>query len=244
VSADARRRWQTVTRACAIPIPRDQLHPRGGEWLVAAWRPQGDTAPRILLSAPSTAFLVSPRHVMTAAHALPPDRDPDVVYAFGYTPDAFRGAHGDLPPHFVLPAASVFRVRAVDRRVFGVRAGDYAVIELDSDVPPQVAQPLPFAPREPWLGESVALAGHADGQPVEIRESGAGGVLGFDAVWLDHPIEAGPGWSGGPVVDAQGCVLAVHTGTAVDAPLAKSTLVASARRMRACRVRMPDAGLV
>lgn len=233
MSADARRCWQMATRACAIPIPRDQIHARGGECLVAAWRPRADAAPRILLSAPSTAFLVSPRHVMTAAHALPPQGDPDVVYAFGYVAATFRMAERGLPAYFELPAASVFRVREVERRVLGMRDGDYALIELERDVPADVASPLPFAAREPRLGEPIALAGCADGQPLDVRD---GGVLGFDAMWLDHDIEAGPGWSGAPVLDALGHVLAVHTGTAVGAALTASSIVGGTRRMRGCRV--------
>ncbi|MDC8013577.1 trypsin-like serine peptidase [Tahibacter soli] len=233
MSADARRCWQTATRACAIPIPRDQVHARGGECLVAAWRPRADAAPRILLSAPSTAFLVSPRHVMTAAHALPPQGDPDVVYAFGYAADTFRAAERGLPAYFELRAASVFRVRAVERRVLGVREGDCALIELERDVPADVAVPLTFASREPQLGEPIALAGCADGQPVAMRD---GSVLGFDAIWLDHDVEAGPGWSGAPVLDAQGGVLATHTGTAVGAALAASAVAGGVRRMRGSRV--------
>jgi hypothetical protein len=239
VSADARRHWQMATRACAIPIPRDQIHARGGECLVAAWLPRPDAAPRILLSAPSTAFLVSPRHVMTAAHALPPAGDPDVVYAFGYAATAFHAAQHGLPAYFELPAAAVFRVRKVAQRVLGVRDGDVALIELERDVPAEVAQPLTFATREPELDEPVALAGCSDGRPPDVRvvdiDGASGTVIGFNGVWLDHTIEAGPGWSGAPLLDAQGHVLAVHTGTAIDAPLATSALTVPARRMRACR---------
>lgn len=232
MSAGARRRWQMAVRACAVPIPRNRLHARGDEVFVVASVSSSHPRPRLTLATPATAFLVSPRHVMTAAHALPEQGVPDLVYAFGYGAASVHAASADAPARVVFPAEAIFGLRSVAWRILSVLEGDAALIELDREVPAALAQPLVIASREPVLGEAIALLGFPEGGALAHAE---GQMLGYDETWLDHDVEAGPGWSGAPVLDARGEVLAVHTGTAVDGPLAMSTFTGAMRRMRAGR---------
>lgn len=99
------------------------------------------------------------------------------------------------------------RIRRVDRR------GDLAVL----DVPELAGSPwIPVAPASPPVGAAVLALGHPHGGDREGFSSGTlswsvtRGVVsavGWRAVQFDAPVN--PGNSGGPVVDAQGRLVAV-----------------------------------
>lgn len=89
-----------------------------------------------------------------------------------------------------------------------------------SDLAVAVAPPavsLVFANRTPLVGDAVVLAGHADGGAIEVREGTianrvAGAAYGFDTDVLLIEGATRGGYSGGPVLDLSGRVVAILSG--------------------------------
>ncbi len=81
--------------------------------------------------------------------------------------------------------------------------------------PPAIAVTLASAEPEP--GDSVILAGHADGGAIEVQDGGVvglvpGDVYGFDGRVLLIEAETRGGYSGGPVFDLDGFVVGMLSG--------------------------------
>lgn len=106
------------------------------------------------------------------------------------------------------------RVLGTDRRV------DLAVLSIESAPPPQGGWPvLRFATaRAPQIGEAVVALGN----PLHFGFSATRGIVSglgraYDVAWpvdfLQHDAALNPGNSGGPLIDAWGCVLGINTAT-------------------------------
>lgn len=93
------------------------------------------------------------------------------------------------------------------------RLHDLAAVAAD-----QLPESLSVAPRSGYVGQTVALAGIPENGRIEVvtgeiisRTSGAGYGIGRPDVYvITAAVE--PGWSGGPVVDANGQVIAIIVG--------------------------------
>lgn len=88
--------------------------------------------------------------------------------------------------------------------------------DLAAAVAPPAAR-LALAAVAPESGDSVVLAGHADGGDIEIRNGSVVGLVPGDAYGFDGPVllidaETRGGYSGGPVLDLDGSVVGMLSG--------------------------------
>ena len=123
--------------------------------------------------------LIAPDAVLTAGHCvrelaaeLSPFGLPQVRFVFGYRMESDR-PDGAAP----IPVANVFRGREF-AGVYTAAKEDWAIVKLDRDVPPSVAEPVTnWSPAAPRLNQSIFMIGFPDGLPVKY----AGGATVRDA---------------------------------------------------------------
>ena len=172
--------------------------------------------PCISLTYPATAFLVTERHAVTAAHAVA-FRDPRLLnLVFGFD-SASTLAPDDLS--YTLPRAQVVGVKQIVALVYDSQLGDIAVLELDDTVPIGVGRPLPLAPaRSTTLLQEVAMISHARAQPQKaiVRKKDDPQpwrfprVIDQDERFIYTNLDSFRGCSGSPVLDTQGRVVGVQ----------------------------------
>jgi S1-C subfamily serine protease len=113
----------------------------------------------------------------------------------------------------VVDGAVVVEVRAASGRRSGLDVEAHPVLDL-ARIPDHTGPALELARERPGPGTPVVLAGHPDGGPLRLVSTrvhlwGEGGTWGLAGEVLLFDTVIGPGWSGGPVLDRQGRVVAV-----------------------------------
>jgi serine protease Do len=103
------------------------------------------------------------------------------------------------------------------------RLVDLAILRIDSDSNPR--EPFSFLrlklSHNPQIGEPVVALGY----PMNLGLSATRGIVSglgraYDGVWpvdfLQHDAALNPGNSGGPLIDAQGCLVGINTATPME----------------------------
>lgn len=242
-------RLERAMAATALVVRRHALMPRpGGFWIEALPRTVlsrgGGTLPGIAGS--GTAFLVTPRHVVTAAHVVDRSWIAKSAFVFDYVPACLRHAEGNLPLRYEFAEMSVmFGVSVVDPDAVA-RTDDISVVELAGPAQRCGIAVAPLHAMAP--GQPVAMPGCARMEPVSVAAATGRGppfrVLSFDARLVRTSVRAFPGNSGSPLLNAHGDVLGVHTGMVYDrssrsggVPCGADSGVAAASAIRLRRIR-------
>ena len=157
-----------------------------------------------------TGFLIGKRILMTAGHCVD-DKRPLLLdaqywcnrkrFIFGFQ----TKKDGSLEP---LTRNNVFRCKRVLRVFNNYKNGDFAVVELDRDVP---ATPL-IPDYKPGLkkGDKVAVLGHPHGFPMKITDNATVGTI-TKPNYFSTNLDSYPGNSGSPVIALPSYkVVAVH----------------------------------
>lgn len=217
-------RLERARAATALVVRRHALMPRpGGFWIEAL--------PRTLLSrgggalagiaGSGTAFLVTPRHVVTAAHVIDRSWIAKAAFVLDFVPACLRLPEGGLPLRYEFTEDAVlFGAGLVDPDLVAQR-DDIRVVELAQ---PARRTGIAVAPLDAIaLGQPVAMLGCARMEPVSIAAATGGAsssrVLWFDERLVKTGVRAFQGNSGSPLLDACGDVLGVHIGMVPDGPI-------------------------
>lgn len=174
--------------------------------------------PCIALTHPATAFLITNRHAVTAAHAVA-FRDPaSLSLAFGF---GTRSVLAEDRSHYTLPKTHLIGVKRIIALVLNPQLGDIAVLELLDAVLPVAGTPLRLAPAQSTkMLQEVAMISHARAQPLKVvvraRDSPQPWryprVLDQDERFIYTNLDSFRGCSGSPVIDARGRVVGVQSG--------------------------------
>lgn len=171
--------------------------------------------PRIHGATPLTAFLVTRRHLLTAAHGIRGDCR-DLIALFDFTPDRLGTPDADGVRRYRFGPGRWMRVSRMIAAREGPGSPDYAILELDRE--PADRAPLPCViDGAVGPGDRVAMIGHPFGQPVkatigEAHDSTAQArVVAREGAFLTTTLDAFRGNSGSPVLAiGRAGVIAVH----------------------------------
>ncbi|MBL8299801.1 MAG: trypsin-like peptidase domain-containing protein [Rhodanobacteraceae bacterium] len=232
--------------ATAVVVPRQLLipGPRGELWTEALPRTLIGRGAGALpgVAGSGTAFLVTPRHVVTAAHVVNPHRITHSAFVFGFTAASLRQPGDGLPLRYLFDHEAI--AYGVSVTVPGATPchDDISLIELSKPIERRgiaIAQPDAIA-----LNQPVTLVGCAGLQPVTAAMAGVdppARVLAFDERIAQTSVRVAQGNSGSPLLDSNGDALGVHVSMAtptIRQPASPSVIgnagmvVASAVRMR------------
>lgn len=214
-------RLEHARAATALVVRRHALMPRpGGFWIEALPRTLlsrgGGTLPGI--AGCGTAFLVTPHHVVTAAHVIDRSWIAKAAFLFDFVPACLRPPEGRLPLRYEFTGDSVvFGAGLIDSDPVAQR-DDIRVVELTGPARRNGITVAPFDAMS--LGQPVAMLGCARMEPVSIAAATGGGsparVLWFDERLVKTSVRAFQGNSGSALLDARGDVLGVHIGMVPD----------------------------
>ena len=207
--------------------------------------------PQVRSGIRGTGFLVTNRHLVTAAHVVDPATLDRAAFVFGVNASDLLPATDDgLPERFRIPAERVYYGKNIFVPGPVLAVDDIVVIELDSKISPDDKQPklvpLAIAALDSLQGEQeVALVGHARLQPLTITAAKAASdnlphVLSLGPRVIHTNIDSFQGNSGSALLDMAGDVLGVQmviyggdeNSDSETIHVEATSLVASAVRMR------------
>jgi Trypsin-like peptidase domain len=151
-----------------------------------------------------TGFLVGKRHLLTAGHCVLPNGivDNDSKNPFCDAFSWYLNFNLDLlgkTSEGKIPAQNIYRCKRVIRAENIDKGNDFAVMELDRDVPDEFV-PIKVADYKPRISQKVFTIGHPSGLPAKY--SGASGVLNNKSpIYFEVNLDTQGGNSGGPVFD-------------------------------------------
>lgn len=172
--------------------------------------------PRVRTGIGGTAFLVTPRHVVTAAHVVDRRARPRAAFIFDYHGDRLRQPGGGLPLRYEFPRANVYfaaEQAAPAATAAKPASDDIALIELDR-APGRT--PIPLAATGALAkDDEVALIGHARQQPLTLTTAACEAgpvprVFEFDQRLIRTNVDCFQGNSGSPLLNRQGHALGIH----------------------------------
>lgn len=211
------KRFATACSATALVLRPNSLIPTAtGNYWIAVFPErmvnQGmERLPRVA-GATGSAFLVTPRHLVTAAHVIGRSWVADAAFVFDFTADCLREPEGDLPLRYEFARDSVvFGGSLVFPTVTPV-TDDIAVIELNIAT---VRSGLAIAGlQKPAINDAVALVGCARFQPLTVvadtPTAQAPRVFKVEDRVVHTNVDAFQGSSGSALLDENGDVLGVH----------------------------------
>lgn len=206
-------RFARSIAATALVVRRRLLVPSpGGYWIQALPRTLLSSSGMPCIAGKGTAFLVTPQHLVTAAHVIDRRWVADSAFVFDFHAACLKQPDGNRPLRYEFAADSVASGASIvgpDRDVCG---DDITVVELHRPVPRcgvAVAPLDTLAQNQP-----VKLVGCARLQPIAIigtADETPARVLQFDARVIHSDIAALPGSSGSALLDADGHALGVQS---------------------------------
>lgn len=171
--------------------------------------------PRIHGATPLTGFLVTRRHLLTAAHGIRGDSR-DLIALFDFTPERLALPDTDGVRRYRFEPGRWARITRTIAASEGPASPDYAILELDRE--PAERALLPCAiDGAIGPGDRVSMIGHPFGQPIKVTIGQAhdptqhAHVLAREGAFLTTTLDAFRGNSGSPVFAiGRAGVIAVH----------------------------------
>lgn len=210
----------TAARGVGLLISSDGVTVNGAEVRLKA-APEDMSGPYshepcVPVTFPGTAFLVTRRHAITAAHCVA-FRDPrSLNLAFGFGTKSALAADGS---YYTLPRTLLAKVDHIVALVKDPRLGDLAVLYLREPMVGPGVVPLALAPeRSTKLAQEVGLLTHARAQPLKAVVRAANDpdpgrypqILDQNDRFLYTNLDTFRGSSGSPVIDTRGRVVGVQ----------------------------------
>lgn len=206
--------------ATAMVVSASALNPAAdGSWWLQAFPEsmQGGfkDLPQVRCGIRGSAFLVTRRHLVTAAHVVDAAILDRAAFIFGVYASDLRPAANGLPERFAIPADRVYYGKSIFTRSNSPTRDDIAVIELKRE-PPAKHAPLAIAALESVQDkQEVALVGHARMQPLTITAARTGSVevphvMLFDQRVIHTNVDSFQGNSGSALLTMDGDVLGVQ----------------------------------
>lgn len=164
--------------------------------------PQSLAGSRAPYRIPAPLFLISARRIATAGHCVATDIARTFVLGFAYDRSPNSVDQRNAPLTIDISQRFLVRRRIASNYNFS-RADDWAVLELEREVPRDIAKPLTLRARHPAQGRAVRLIGHPLGMPLKFSD---GSVVGWrhDDTVIASDIYSFGGFSGAPIFDRDG----------------------------------------
>ncbi|HSX59002.1 MAG TPA: serine protease [Tahibacter sp.] len=250
------KRFERCLAATALVVRTHALIPcPAGFWLEALPSAAGSDAVERLPSIAGgigTAFLVTPQHMVTAAHAIDEYWIGSSAFVFDLHAGCLRQPEDDLPLRYEVPAYNVAFGSTVSEHTTARRSDDIAIVTLKE---PTSRLGVVIANLNRLVAhQEVAMIGCARMQPLTIvaqtEQGPAPFVHSFTEDIIRTNVDSFQGNSGSPLLDAQGHVLGVHVGITGDgrdngsksSPDGSGVAVASAVRVRVIGDRLAKIG--
>lgn len=145
-----------------------------------------------------TAFLISPKYIMTAGHCI--DQQTCVEGRYSWILDYAVDKNGILNNY--VPKSKVYSCESVAARMLTKAGYDYAIIELDREVPDRKPLKLNFDPTKKVVrGTELFTIGYPTGLPAKVADNAKVTRITFLEFFAD--LDTYGGNSGSPVFNAK-----------------------------------------